>query len=91
MSQRIKNTAAKKRRTITYGWIFGLALIVFLLIYFERTELLYVLATLGVTSLLIIVAIADLGVSEHSKSTPMANAQGASSGVSPRLPKLTSK
>jgi len=91
MSQRIKNTAAKKRRTLTYAWIFGLALIVFLLIYFERTELLYVLATLGVTSLLIIVAIADLGVNEHSKSPAMTDPQAASSGVSSRPPKLTNK
>lgn len=91
MSQRIKNTAAKKRRSITYAWIFGLALIVFLLIYFERTELLYVLATLGVTSLLIIVAIADLGVSEHAKSPAMTDAQSASSGVSSRTPKLTNE
>jgi hypothetical protein len=91
MTQRTKNTAAKKRRNITYAWIFGLALIVFLLIYFERTELLYVLATLGVTSLLVIVALADLGVSEHSNSPAMTDAQGASSGVSSRTPKLANK
>lgn len=91
MSQRIKNTAAKKRRSITYAWIFGLALIVFLLIYFERTELLYVLATLGVTSLLVIVAIADLGVSDHSQSRPMTDAQAAGTGVSSQPRKLANK
>ena len=80
MSQRIQATKIKKRRTITFAWIFGLALIVFLLIYFERTELLYVLATLGVTSLLIIVAVADLGAREHSAEMP--DAQAAGSGVS---------
>ena len=91
MSQRIKNTNAKKRRTITFAWIFGLALIVFLLIYFERTELLYVLATLGVTSLLIIVAIADLGAGDHSQTPQVPDAQAAGSGVSSSSPKLANK
>lgn len=43
-----------------------MALVVFLLIYFEQTPLLYILSTLGVTILLIIVALADLGRSELS-------------------------
>jgi UPF0716 family protein affecting phage T7 exclusion len=47
-------------------WIFGLALLVFLLIYFEQTAILYIFSTLGVTALLIIVATADLGRSELS-------------------------
>ena len=49
-------------------WIFGLALLVFLLIYFEQTALLYIFSTLGVTVLLVIVALADLGQSEASGS-----------------------
>ena len=43
-----------------------MALLVFLLIYFEQTALLYILSTLGVTILLVIVAAADLGRSELS-------------------------
>ena len=65
MSQRIR-TKTKKGRTLTYLWIFGLALLVFLLIYFEQTAVLYIFSTLGVTALLIIVATADLGRSELS-------------------------
>jgi len=65
VSQRIR-TKAKKRRSVTYLWIFGLALLVFLLIYFEQTALLYIFSTLGVTVLLVIVAVADLGQSELS-------------------------
>ena len=65
MSQRIR-TKTKKNRTLTYLWIFGLALLVFLLIYFEQTAILYIFSTLGVTALLIIVATADLGRSELS-------------------------
>ena len=41
-------------------WTGLLALVVIALIYWERTALLYILATLGVTALLIIVARADL-------------------------------
>jgi hypothetical protein len=65
MSQRIR-TKPKKNRALTYLWIFGLALLVFLLIYFEQTAILYIFSTLGVTALLIIVAMADLGRSELS-------------------------
>ena len=65
MSQRI-GSKVKKRRGFTYLWIFGLALLVFLLIYFEQTALLYIFSTLGVTVLLVIVAISDLGQSERT-------------------------
>ena len=63
MSQRLR-TKPKSRRGFTYLWIFGLAILVFLLIYFEQTALLYVVSTLGVTVLLVIVAAADLGHSD---------------------------
>jgi len=69
MSQRLRSNKNKKRRGFTYLWIFGLALLIFLLIYFEQTALLYVLATLGVTALLVIVALADLGRGELSAET----------------------
>jgi hypothetical protein len=65
VSQRIR-TKPKKQRGFTYLWIFGLALLVFLLIYFEQTALLYIFSTLGVTVLLVIVALADLGHTESS-------------------------
>jgi len=89
MSQRI-TTRTKKRRNITYLWIFGLALVVFLLIYFDKTELLYVLATLGVTALLVIVATADLGAHERSENS-LTDAQAAGSGISSSSPKASRK
>ena len=67
MSQRIK-PKVKKRRGFTFLWAAGLLLLVALLIYFEQTALLYILSTLGVTVLLVIVAMADLGQSELSGS-----------------------
>lgn len=66
MSQRIQAKKTKGRRWITYAWIFGIILVVSVLIYFERTALLYVLATLGVTALLLVVAFTDLGADERS-------------------------
>ena len=66
MSQRIKSKKARRSRSFTYLWIFALAVVTFLLIYFEQTSLLYILATLGVTILLVVVALADLGRSELS-------------------------
>ncbi len=60
-----------------------MALLVFLLIYFEQTALLYIFSTLGVTVLLVIVAAADLGRSELSPAeTDSTNAPtaGAKSG-----------
>ena len=69
MSQRIKANKAKRARGFTYLWILVLAVSTFLLIYFEQTSLLYILATLGVTILLVVVALADLGRSELTSGT----------------------
>ena len=80
MSQRIR-TITKKNRTLTYLWIFGLALLVGLLIYFDQIAILYVFSTLGVTALLVIVATADLGHSELSSADI-----GQSPGTAPQRP-----
>ena len=57
-----RNVAAdrRRRRLITFGWSFVLLLTVVLLIAFEKTAILYILATLGVGVLLLVVAFADL-------------------------------
>ena len=79
-----------KRRWLTYLWIVAILVGVSLLIYFERTALLYVLATLGVTALLVIVAFADLGGDERSDATPL-DAQAAGSGIRASQPNLAKK
>jgi peptidoglycan/LPS O-acetylase OafA/YrhL len=91
MSQRIQSTKNKKRPWLTYAWIFGLAALVFVLIYKEWTEYLYVLATLGVTALLIIVATADLGVGDASSGSALPDPQAAGSGVSSSVRKTSRK
>jgi hypothetical protein len=58
-------TDARRRkrnsRLITFGWIVGVAVLIIVLLYKERSDWLYVLATLGLTVLLVMVATADLG------------------------------
>jgi len=65
MSQRIARTDAKRRkrksRLITAGWIVGITALIIILLARERADWLYVLATLGLTTLLLIVAFSDLG------------------------------
>ena len=90
MSQRIQVKKTGKRRWLTYLWIVAILLVVSLLIYFERTALLYVLATLGVTALLLVVAFADLGGDERSDGTPL-DAQAAGSGIRATQPNLAKK
>ena len=69
MSQRLRTSKTRKRRTVTILWIAALFILLGLLIYFEQTALLYILATFGVTVLLVIVALADLGRGELSAET----------------------
>ena len=65
MSQRVSRTETKRRkrnsRLITLAWIAGISALVIILLYKEKADWLYVLATLGITALLVIVAFADLG------------------------------
>jgi peptidoglycan/LPS O-acetylase OafA/YrhL len=83
MSQRLRSNKNRKRRGITYLWILCLAVLTFLLIYFEQTSLLYILATLGVTILLVVVALADLGRRELS-SDPMQMSNAPAPGAKSR-------
>jgi peptidoglycan/LPS O-acetylase OafA/YrhL len=77
MSQRTQAKNTQKRGWLTYLWIFGITILVSLLIYFERTALLYVLATLGVTALLLIIAFADLGGDEPSATASVPGAKAS--------------
>lgn len=77
MSQRLAVAARKRRRLITYAWVAALALGTIILIYKEQTALLYILATLGVTALLVVVAVANLGDNK--------DIQGSSTNLDPTL------
>ena len=53
----------RRRKMMTLLIALALAAVVIALIYFEKTAILYILCTLGVTALLLIVAFSDLGES----------------------------
>jgi hypothetical protein len=54
----------RRRKTFTVLWTAVLAIGVITLIYYEMSAVLYILATLGVTALLVIVAVSDLHYAE---------------------------
>ena len=56
----VTRNARRRRRMITYVWSLGLTVLTVSLIHWELTALLYILATLGVTVLLVVVAVSDL-------------------------------
>ncbi len=76
MNQRTLAGDRRRRKLITALWIFLLTIGVIVLIYLEMTAILYILATLGVTALLLVVAQSDLVHGEK------AAAQGANAGES---------
>ncbi|HJP90981.1 MAG TPA: hypothetical protein VJ875_03445 [Pyrinomonadaceae bacterium] len=60
MNRRTLAGDRRRRKLMTSLWALGLAVLVITLIYLEKTAILYILCTLGVTVLLMIVAFADL-------------------------------
>ncbi|HMF55111.1 MAG TPA: hypothetical protein VK619_02015 [Pyrinomonadaceae bacterium] len=74
MNRRLSSAVAarKRRRTRTLIWVAALAALTISLIYFGQTEVLYILSTLGVTALLVVVAMADLsGKEKAGAQTPV--------------------
>lgn len=61
----------------TFLWIAVLAVVTIFLIYKEMTAVLYILATLGVTALLVVVAVSDLGKGEPSGDLEKVNDSAA--------------
>ncbi len=70
-----RNVAAdrRRRRLITFGWSLALLVVMVLLIAFEKTAILYILATLGVAALLLVVGFADLA---HTDATTVQESAG---------------
>lgn len=79
-----KANRGRNRKLFTFAWIAALSLLTVVLIYRELTAVLYILATLGVTALLLVVALADLSRHEKfSAETPLADdAAAIGSGLS---------
>jgi hypothetical protein len=51
----------RRRKMVTILWFAAISILTIALIYWEMTAVLYILATLGVTGLLAVVAFSDLG------------------------------
>jgi uncharacterized membrane protein YhaH (DUF805 family) len=77
--KRTRNLAADRRRRklITIIWSGLLAILTITLIYKEMTALLYILATLGVTALLVVVAMSDLTPAENISNDSTINDSAA--------------
>lgn len=65
----INNTRKRQRRT-TILWIAAAAAVIVTLMYLGQIAMLYVLATLSVTTLLVIVALADFGEARRETQVP---------------------
>jgi len=77
----------RRRKMMTILWTAGLALVTIILIYKEMTAVLYILATLGVTALLVVVAKADLAPAEKLTSDVARGEDAAAigSGITPSV------
>ncbi|MBC7911404.1 MAG: hypothetical protein H7Y30_12935 [Pyrinomonadaceae bacterium] len=84
-----------KRRGTTWIWILAVSAVIIALLYWEQTALLYVLGTVGVSALLLVVAMADLS---HAKKpiaaapVPADDAAALGSGIdviAPAAPRTT--
>ena len=64
MNRRTLAGDRRRRKLITALWALLLSVVVIVLIYFEKTAVLYILCTLGVAALLVIVAFSDLAQRE---------------------------
>ncbi len=77
----------RRRKTFTVLWTAVLAIGVIVLMYYEMSAVLYILATLGVTALLVVVAVSDLhrGEKREDGATQIDDSAALGSGIMPRL------
>jgi uncharacterized membrane protein YhaH (DUF805 family) len=89
MKRRNAASDRRRRKTFTILWTAVLAIGVIVLMYYEMSALLYILATLGVTALLVIVAVSDLHLGEQSPGDAprMDDSAAIGSGITPQLSK----
>jgi uncharacterized membrane protein YhaH (DUF805 family) len=81
MKRRTLASDQRRRRLITVLWTGLLAVVTITLIYKEMTAVLYILATLGVTALLIVVGLADLSATENVSDSNINDSAAIGSGI----------
>ena len=74
----------RRRKLLTLAWSLGLGAVVITLIYLEKTAILYILCTLGVSVLLGIVAFSDLAHADerHGQMDQTKDAAGVANRAS---------
>lgn len=92
MSRRGATTQGRRsRRLVTFLWVAGVSVLVIALLWLEQTALLYVLATFGLTALLVIVAASDLSGSRRALaaaavSPPADDSAAIGTGIASTMP-----
>lgn len=78
------SSGKRRRKVFTFLWIAALVILTMSLIYWEQVALLYILATLGVTALLVVVGLADLGgaAEAHDEIVQTSEASAIGSDIS---------
>lgn len=71
----------RHRRRLTLLWSAIVVAVVSFLIYKEQVALLYILATVSVTALLVVVAVSDLGDRRPRESAPMDDSAALGDGT----------
>ena len=66
MNRRTLSGDRRRRKMITALWSLGVAALIIVLIYLERTAILYILSTVSIAVLLFIVAFSDLAHGDAS-------------------------
>ena len=66
MNRRTLAGDRRRRKMITALWSLGVGALIIVLIYLERTAILYILSTVSIAVLLFIVAFSDLAHSDSS-------------------------
>jgi hypothetical protein len=82
-SARNLSSAKRRRKMFAVLWSALFAIGTMMLIYWEMTAVLYILATLGVTAILVIVAVSDLarGEKHSTASAPADDSAAIGSGI----------
>jgi fatty acid desaturase len=83
MNRRTLAGDRRRRKLVTALWALALAVLVIVLIYLEKTAILYILCTLGVTVLLMIVAFSDLAHGDAAST--QVGQSGDAAGVANKL------
>lgn len=62
------DNTTKRNRWLSTAWVVGIVAVILVCLVLQQTALLYIISTVGVSALLVIVAMADLGGEQNSSA-----------------------